>query len=128
MPATKYMTVPTTSDGATAATTDGGHSAESGTMDHTNDDGDLAVATMGGSINSGGGGGIKSTDSSQQLIGDSESAASTTSNSRQYNGNAGVLYSEWFAMFVLCFVNLINYMDRYTIAGKSEFLINYFKL
>lgn len=25
---------------------------------------------------------------------------------------------EWFAMFVLCFVNLINYMDRFTIAGK----------
>ncbi|KAL7294316.1 hypothetical protein TKK_0012327 [Trichogramma kaykai] len=25
--------------------------------------------------------------------------------------------SEWIAVFVLCFVNLINYMDRFTIAG-----------
>lgn len=25
---------------------------------------------------------------------------------------------EWIAVFILCFVNLINYMDRFTIAGK----------
>lgn len=28
--------------------------------------------------------------------------------------------SEWFAVSVLCFVNLINYMDRFTIAGKCS--------
>lgn len=30
-----------------------------------------------------------------------------------------VKFREWVAVFVLCFVNLINYMDRFTIAGKS---------
>ncbi|XP_023030504.1 lysolipid transporter protein spinster isoform X4 [Leptinotarsa decemlineata] len=28
-----------------------------------------------------------------------------------------VTFREWVAVFVLCFVNLINYMDRFTIAG-----------
>ena len=27
--------------------------------------------------------------------------------------------SQWFAMAILTFINLINYMDRYTIAGKK---------
>jgi len=27
--------------------------------------------------------------------------------------------SQWFTVTVLCFVNLINYMDRFTIAGES---------
>ncbi|KAL3273741.1 hypothetical protein HHI36_015169 [Cryptolaemus montrouzieri] len=27
---------------------------------------------------------------------------------------------EWIAIFILCFVNLINYMDRFTIAGDLE--------
>jgi len=26
--------------------------------------------------------------------------------------------SQWFTVIVLCFVNLINYMDRFTIAGE----------
>ncbi|XP_031641186.1 protein spinster isoform X1 [Contarinia nasturtii] len=38
-------------------------------------------------------------------------------NSHQYNGISSVTYSEWFSVGVLCFVNLINYMDRFTIAG-----------
>lgn len=29
-----------------------------------------------------------------------------------------VTTSQWITVFILCFVNLINYMDRYTIAGK----------
>lgn len=111
MPSSKYMKVPTTPAGAAGGSTN--ISADSaGSMDDRTS-GDLAVTV--GSINNG----IPSADSSQQLIADTESATSIhTSNSRQYNGNGGVQYSEWFAMFVLCFVNLINYMDRYTIAGK----------
>jgi hypothetical protein len=31
-----------------------------------------------------------------------------------------VTVREWVAVFVLCFVNLINYMDRFTIAGKAR--------
>lgn len=32
---------------------------------------------------------------------------------------------EWFTVFVLCYVNLINYMDRFTIAGKISFKIRF---
>lgn len=28
---------------------------------------------------------------------------------------------QWIAIFILCFVNLINYMDRFTIAGQCSF-------
>lgn len=40
-------------------------------------------------------------------------------NSHQYDGLSSITYGEWFSVGVLCFVNLINYMDRFTIAGKS---------
>ena len=33
---------------------------------------------------------------------------------------------QWVAIAILTFVNLINYMDRYTIAGKFHF-IDFFK-
>lgn len=29
--------------------------------------------------------------------------------------------SDWITVTVLCFVNLINYMDRFTVAGESCF-------
>lgn len=29
--------------------------------------------------------------------------------------------SDWITVAVLCFVNLINYMDRFTVAGESFF-------
>lgn len=29
-----------------------------------------------------------------------------------------VTLREWIMVFILCFVNLINYMDRFTLAGK----------
>lgn len=45
-------------------------------------------------------------------------------NSHQYDGLSSITYSEWFAVAVLCFVNLINYMDRFTIAGKYEKMIH----
>lgn len=34
------------------------------------------------------------------------------------NGSGGVSATAWFTVGVLCFVNLINYMDRFTIAGE----------
>lgn len=81
-------------------------------------------------------GNITSTNSSQQLMNaDTESVAASGSimsidadvddgkrpssrNSHQYDGLRSVTRREWFSVAVLCFVNLINYMDRYTIAGK----------
>lgn len=91
-------------------------------------------------------GNLTSTNSSQQLMGgDSESvttsiAGSSTIDGRgasngsldtikrpssrtshQYDGFATITRQEWFTVIVLCFVNLINYMDRFTIAGKKEF-------
>lgn len=93
---------------------------------------------------------LPSTNSSQQLMsGDAESvtasldASSTldgagcsdenkrpsSRNSRQYDGFGSITYSEWFTVGVLCFVNLINYMDRFTIAGKSrKNFFSFFKL
>lgn len=32
--------------------------------------------------------------------------------------SSGITAQEFFTVFVLCFVNLINYMDRLTIAGE----------
>lgn len=90
-----------------------------------------------------GGNGFSSTNSSQQLMNaDTDSVTASGSvissiegddggidvtkrpssqNSHQYNGISSITYSEWFAVGVLCFVNLINYMDRFTIAGKCGF-------
>lgn len=86
---------------------------------------------------------MPSTNSSQQLMGgDSESvtaslAGSSTIDGRgasnasldtikrpssrtshQYDGFSSITLQEWFTVSVLCFVNLINYMDRFTIAGE----------
>lgn len=86
---------------------------------------------------------LPSTNSSQQLMGgDTESvtasiAGSSTMDGRgasnasldtikrpssrtshQYDGLSSITLQEWFTVSVLCFVNLINYMDRFTIAGK----------
>lgn len=85
-------------------------------------------------------GGFTTTNSSQQLMNaDAESVTASGSvmsidgdigdddkrpssrNSHQYEGLSSITYSEWFAVGVLCFVNLINYMDRFTIAGKLIF-------
>lgn len=88
-------------------------------------------------------GNFPSTNSSQQLMsGDTESVSASlgavstidggsceeikrpsSRNSHQYNGLSSITYAEWFTVGVLCFVNLINYMDRFTIAGKTVKLI-----
>lgn len=80
--------------------------------------------------------GLPATYSSQQLMpSDSDSMEEERHRLRphQYAGDpnipglqsavptrlASVGRSQWFTVTVLCFVNLINYMDRFTIAGKS---------
>lgn len=98
---------------------------------------------------------LPSTNSSQQLMGgDSESvtasiAGSSTMDGRgasnasldtikrpssrtshQYDGFSSITLQEWFTVGVLCFVNLINYMDRFTIAGKWDlsFFVGHFTI
>lgn len=71
---------------------------------------------------------IPSTHSSQQLMhSDAESVLteedvkSLSRRSRQAETSSGfssVSSKEWFTVGVLCFINLINYMDRFTIAGE----------
>ena len=36
-----------------------------------------------------------------------------------------VTLRQWVTVGVLCFVNLINYMDRYTVAGESTLILCY---
>lgn len=69
---------------------------------------------------------IPSTQSSQHLMSpdaesviteeDRKSLRRRTSEVQQTVGT--VTKSQWFTVAVLCFINLINYMDRFTIAGK----------
>jgi hypothetical protein len=35
------------------------------------------------------------------------------------NRRTKITSAQWLTVFVLCYVNLINYMDRFTLAGKS---------
>ena len=108
MPSQKYTKVPLTPENSTNM------------MEPTNERVGEDEASAAGSIvklDGVSGGGIPSTDSSQQLIGDSESAASLDTDRNNSSLNR-IKYSSWFAMIVLCFVNLINYMDRFTIAGE----------
>lgn len=84
----------------------------------------LAGETMASSITN-----IPSTNSSQQLVSpDSESVVTGSEESEdrksysrqniENNGSiSGVSYRDCFTVAVLCFINLINYMDRFTIAG-----------
>lgn len=75
---------------------------------------------------------IPSTYSSQQLMNsDAESVLteedvkSLGRRNRQAAESSGGFSSvgskEWFTVGVLCFINLINYMDRFTIAGEFNF-------
>lgn len=64
------------------------------------------------SVTDGGSGGMPSTHSSQQLMPSDSPPASPT-----VPGAVGITKMQWFTVIVLCFVNLINYMDRFTIAG-----------
>lgn len=69
---------------------------------------------------------IPSTQSSQHLMSpDAESVIEEDRKSIRRRNSEGaeqtfgsVTSSQWFTVAVLCFINLINYMDRFTIAGE----------
>ena len=69
---------------------------------------------------------IVSSYSSQQLMQPDEDSVTTGSISGDKNNEQecsrssirSITKKEWFTVGVLCFINLINYMDRFTIAGK----------
>lgn len=73
---------------------------------------------------------IPSTLSSQQLVSadadsvltdeDEKSLSRRNRQSTESSGFRSVGSKEWFTVGVLCFINLINYMDRFTIAGKYD--------
>lgn len=67
---------------------------------------------------SGGSYGMPSTHSSQQLMSSDCPTSSPTA-------PVGITKMQWFTVTVLCFVNLINYMDRFTIAGKFQISLSW---
>ena len=79
-----------------------------------------------------GAGTLPSTYSSQQLMPPSDT--DSVEEGDRFNGAVvppvvcppstvrSITRSQWFTVAVLCFVNLINYMDRFTIAGKETHL------
>uniref|UniRef100_A0A1A9V617 Major facilitator superfamily (MFS) profile domain-containing protein n=1 Tax=Glossina austeni TaxID=7395 RepID=A0A1A9V617_GLOAU len=82
-----------------------------------------------------GAGALPTTYSSQQLMqtsdsesvgngGDGRAAGGADNNDNENHGTplrlSHVTRSQWFTVTILCFVNLINYMDRFTIAGVLE--------
>ncbi|XP_073848475.1 lysolipid transporter protein spinster isoform X1 [Musca autumnalis] len=83
-----------------------------------------------------GAGGLPSTYSSQQLMPPSDSDSVDDTRQRQNSSTINcapgarrcVTRSQWFTVGVLCFVNLINYMDRFTIAGVLEDIQSDFKM
>lgn len=67
---------------------------------------------------------IPSTHSSEELIAGAASSSDSEEGRKQSIVPEATIISrtnhrlEMFTVFVLCFVNLINYMDRFTIAGE----------
>lgn len=58
--------------------------------------------------------------------------AQNTSRERQIKGMSSDMRTisrrDWITVGVLCFVNLINYMDRFTVAGTYYFILKSYKL
>lgn len=62
---------------------------------------------------------LPSNQSSQQLVNPGEEISEENpENVIETVENTRVTLKEWIAVSILCFVNLINYMDRYTLAGE----------
>lgn len=64
---------------------------------------------------------IRENNSQQDLVRDAEDVSDTNEKTLK-----DLKCKEWVAVLVLCFVNLINYMDRFTIAGKFIIYVNIF--
>lgn len=56
---------------------------------------------------------IPQNNSQQELVRDPEEICEQNEKTLK-----DVKFREWVAVLILCFVNLINYMDRFTIAGE----------
>jgi predicted MFS family arabinose efflux permease len=74
-----------------------------------------------------------STHSSQQLMStDNDSICEeqkvSDSDRQEEVGFSSIKYKEWLCVSVLCFINLINYMDRFTIAGVLPDIQAHFKI
>ncbi|XP_050506344.1 protein spinster isoform X2 [Diabrotica virgifera virgifera] len=52
----------------------------------------------------------------------------TEDNENNPRGMRNVTFREWVVVGILCFVNLINYMDRFTIAGVLEKVQHYYNI
>ena len=61
---------------------------------------------------------------SQQLMEDYKkvSVIGSSRTSLKSDKSVKITGAQWWAIAILTFVNLINYMDRYTIAGRTYFL------
>lgn len=68
--------------------------------------------------------GITPNTSNQQLVINSDNDSATAllqeKQSRRRETLRDVTFLEYMTVGILCFVNLINYMDRFTLAGKSN--------
>lgn len=62
---------------------------------------------------------ITQNNSRAELVRSGETESSAGGNNRGERTLRDVKFKEWIIIFILCFVNLINYMDRFTLAGKS---------
>ncbi|XP_017479959.1 PREDICTED: protein spinster isoform X2 [Rhagoletis zephyria] len=67
---------------------------------------------------------LPATCSSQQLM----PPSSDTDSAVVQRPTTGITKTQWFTVVVLCFVNLINYMDRFTIAGVLTDIQDDFKI
>lgn len=64
--------------------------------------------------------GLESNASHQELMSDSDSVDLANNGQNSKTARAPLMdvsSREWVTISILCFVNLINYMDRFTIAG-----------
>ncbi|KAI9583606.1 hypothetical protein GQX74_005354 [Glossina fuscipes] len=102
--------------------------ADSSEMTNNSDDNGEVIVDRTGA------GALPTTYSSQQLMqssdsesvgngGDGRAAGGVDNEDNRNRGTplrlSHVSRSQWFTVIVLCFVNLINYMDRFTIAAKK---------
>uniref|UniRef100_A0A8D8RGQ9 Protein spinster n=1 Tax=Cacopsylla melanoneura TaxID=428564 RepID=A0A8D8RGQ9_9HEMI len=71
---------------------------------------------------------IPSNNSQQHLMTDSESPEPHRPKSRRDQSYKDVSFSQWLTVAILFYVNLINYMDRYTIAGVLTEIRNEFNI
>ncbi|XP_044272838.1 protein spinster isoform X3 [Tribolium madens] len=70
-------------------------------------------------------GDITQNNSSTELVRSNEESNETSQSERTIKD---VKFREWVMVFILCFVNLINYMDRFTLAGILEDIQKYFNV